>query len=209
MFLGRKRWIGAALLIAGLVAGRSWIKARFYVDHMERDERLTDIQVPRVVQALPLDGDEKVADIGAGSGLFSRALAGRLTGGTVYAVDINPYLLEHIEQTTREAGITNVQTVLATEDDPKLPQPVDVVFLFDTLHYVDDPAQYLKVLHGNIVDGGRLVIVNFFRNWPPMSNEFDRKQLETWMGEAGFRLVAQHDFLPDRYYLIFARQAGE
>ncbi len=205
MLAGRKRWLGAALMITCLMAGRSWIKAHFYVDHMERDERLADIQVSRVVKALQLEGSETVADIGAGSGLFTRALAGKLTLGTVYAVDINPYLLAHVDETTHAAGITNVETILATEDNPALPRRVDVVFICDTLHYVDDPARYLEVLHGCIADGGRLVLINFFRNWPPLSNEFDREQLDTWATEAGFRLVEQHDFLPDRYFLIFAR----
>ena len=202
--------LGTAVLIAavavGLLAGRwTWIKAQFYIDHMETEDRLERIQVERVVQALELAPGSVVADIGAGSGLFTRAMAKEVAPGVVYSVDINPNLLTHIEKTAQQAGLANIETVLASEDDPRLPEALDVVFICDTLHYIDAPEQYLRELHAHIRPGGRVAIIDFFRNWPPMSNQFSPDQLESWMKLAGFALVQKHDFIEDQYLLIFER----
>jgi arsenite methyltransferase len=183
-----------------------WVKARFYIDHMEREERLNVIQVKRVVDTLNLTPGSTIADIGSGSGLFTRPLANRANPGVVYAVDINTDLLEHVVDTSKQAGITNIRTVQASEDDPNLPRSVDLVFICDTLHYIYFPDRYVTKLRSYVNEGGRVAIINFFRNWPPMSNKFERKQLESWMRQAGFDLVAAHDFLEDRYFLIFGHR---
>lgn len=195
----------AAVAIALLAGGWTWIKARFYIDHMERPERLERVQVEHVVQTLQLAPGSAVADIGAGSGLFTRAMAKEAAPGVVHAVDINPNLLTHIEKSAQEAGLTNIETILAAEDDPRLPEMLDVVFICDTLHYIEDPERYLRELHAHVRPGGRVAIIDFFRNWPPMSNQFSPDQLERWMKEAGFALVETHDFIEDQYFLIFER----
>ena len=202
--------LGAALLAIGvaialLAGGWTWIKARFYIDHMERQDRRERMQAERVVRKLELVPGWVVADIGAGSGLFTRAIAKEVAPGVVYAVDINPNLLTHIEKTAEDAGLANIRTVLATEDDPRLPATLDLVFICDTLHYIEEPEQYLRELHAHVRPGGRVAIIDFFRNWPPMSNRFDADGLESWMKLAGFALVEKHDFLADHYFLIFER----
>jgi ubiquinone/menaquinone biosynthesis C-methylase UbiE len=202
--------LGTALLIAVvaialLAGGWTWIKARFYIDHMERPERLERVQVNRVVKTLQLAPGSAVADIGAGSGLFTRAMAKEIAPGVVHAIDINPNLLAHIEKSARESGLTNIETILAAEDDPRLPEMLDLVFICDTLHYIEDPERYLRELHAHVRPGGRVAIIDFFRNWPPMSNQFSPGQLESWMKGAGFALVERHEFIEDQYFLIFKR----
>ena len=195
----------AVVAIALLAGGWTWIKARFYIDHMERPERLERIHVDRVVRTLQLAPGSAVADIGAGSGLFTRAMAKQVAPGVVHAVDINPNLLTHIERSAQEAGLTNIQTILAAEDDPRLPEILDLVFICDTLHYIENPEQYLRELHAHVRPGGRVAIIDFFRNWPPMSNQFSPDQLESWMNGAAFALVERHDFIEDQYFVIFER----
>ena len=102
--------LGTALRIVGiaialLAGGLSWIKARFYIDHMENPGRLERMQVERVVETLKLVPGSAVADIGAGSGLFTRTMAKVVAPGVVYAVDINPNLLTHIEKSAKQAGL--------------------------------------------------------------------------------------------------------
>jgi ubiquinone/menaquinone biosynthesis C-methylase UbiE len=201
--------LATALLLAAAIAllagGWTWIKAQFYIDHMERPERLERVQVDRVMQALELAPGSMVADIGAGSGLFTRAMAKKVAPGIVYAVDINPNLLTHIEKSALEVGLANIETVLASEDDPHLPEALDLVFICDTLHYIPEPARYLSELYAHIRPGGRVAIIDFFRNWPPMSNQFSPDQLESWMKSAGFARVGKHDFIEDQYLLVFQR----
>jgi ubiquinone/menaquinone biosynthesis C-methylase UbiE len=196
----------AAVLVAALLAGcLSWIKARFYIDHMESEGRLERLQVDRVVETLRLATGSVVADIGAGSGLFTRAMATEVAPGVVYAVDINENLLEHIERTANEAGLTNVKTVLSSERDSRLPEPIDLAFICDVLHLMDDPELYLKGLHAHVRPGGRVAIISFIRNWPPMVKQFTAEELENWMKRAGFALVERHDFIVDQYLVIYQR----
>ena len=202
--------LAAALLITGvavalLAGGLPWIKARFYIVHMERQDRLERMQVERVVQTLQLVPGSVIADIGAGSGLFTRTLAKAVAPGVVYAVDINPNLLAHIEKSAKEAGLANIKTVLATEGDPRLPEPLDLVFICDVLHLMDDPELYLKGLDSHVRPKGRVAIISFVRNWPPLANQFSAEQLERWMEQAGFSPVERHDFIPDQYLMIFER----
>ncbi len=202
--------IGTALLIVGvaialLAGGLSWIKARFYIDHMENPGRLERMQVERVVETLKLVPGSAIADIGAGSGLFTRTLAKAVAPGVVYAVDINPNLLAHIEKSAKEAGLANVKTVLATEGDPRLPEALDVVFICDTLHLIEGPERYLGELHGHVRPGGRVAIISFIQNWPPVGSQFSADQLERWMKQAGFALAERHDFITDQYLMIFER----
>jgi cyclopropane fatty-acyl-phospholipid synthase-like methyltransferase len=195
----------AAVAIALLAGGLSWFKALFYIDHMETEDRVERMQVDRVVETLQLAPGSVVADIGAGSGLFTRSLARELASGVVYAVDINPNLLTHIEKDAKQAGLANVKTVLAGERDPRLPEPVDLIFICDVLHLLDEPEQYLRGLHAHLRPGGRVAIISFVRNWPPMSNQFSADELERWMKQAGFAPVERHDFIPDQYLAIFVR----
>jgi ubiquinone/menaquinone biosynthesis C-methylase UbiE len=201
---------GAALLIAGvtialLAGGLSWIKAWFYIDHMESEDRLERMQVERVVKTLQLVPGSVVADIGAGSGLFTRTMAKEVAPGVVYAVDINPNLLAHIEKSAKQAGLANIKTVLASEGESRLPEPLDVAFICDVLHLMDDPELYLRGLQPKILPGGRVAIISFVRNWPPLANQFSAEELERWMEQAGFTPVEKHDFIPDQYLMIFQR----
>ena len=191
--------------IALLAGGLPWIKARSYVVLMERQGRLERMQVERVVQTLQLAPGSVIADIGAGSGLFTRTLAKAVAPGVVYAVDINPNLLAHIEKSAKEAGLANIKTVLATEGDLRLPEALDVVFICDVLHLIEGPERYLRQLRGYLRPGGRVAIISFIQNFPPAGLQFSADQLERWMKQAGFALAERHDFITDQYLMIFER----
>ena len=163
------------------------------------------MQVPRVVEALELKPGLRVADIGSGSGLFTRPIATRVAPGIVYAVDIDAALLKIVEQGAKEAGIGNIRTVLATADSPKLPEPVDLLFICDTLHHIGNQGAYLKALRTFVAPGGRVAIIDFRDKWPeghePM--RYSLAQFETWMKEAGFSRIASHDWLENSYFMIY------
>ncbi len=201
---------GMAVLVAALfalvpVSGcTDWIKAVFYIDHMETENRTSRMHVERIVDALSLEPGEIAADIGAGSGLFTRKMAERVRpGGTVYAVDINRKLLAHIEKTS---GDLPIRTVLAGEDDPKLPAKVDLIFLCDTLHYIDKPAYYVGRMASHLGPGGRIAVIDFIRNWPPMSNRFTVDELKAWMKSAGLEVAREFDFVEDEFFIVFVKK---
>ncbi len=200
-------------LIAGIVIvlsfftwlNREWIIGKVYLYTLESTDRVENLQVDRVIQALRLQTGQKVADVGAGTGIFSFPLA-EATGdsGKVYAVDVNPELLSHIEETARAEGVENIQTVLAAENDPLIPEAVDLIFLCDTLHHIDNQAEYVKTLRRYLRAGGRVAVIDFGEDSPHLlpSMKYSLVELKKWMQAAGYELVEEHDFLQDNFFVI-------
>lgn len=158
-----------------------------------------------VVTALELRKDEAVADIGAGSGYFSRRLAHH--AGKVYAVDINAKLLEMVKA---GAG-ANVETVLAAADDPKLASgSVDTIFFCDVLHHISERGAYYAKLGKALRPGGRIVMIDFHKKdlpvGPPVSMKLSEEEVVAEMQAAGFALARKHEILPYQYFLEFRRR---
>jgi hypothetical protein len=105
-------------------------------------------------------------------------------------------------------GLPNLHPVLGEPSDPKLPEPVDVVLLVDTYHHIEDRPAYFSRLGGNLRAGGRVAIVDFRMGasiGPPDEYKIKPEQVIAEMQQAGYRLVASPDFLPEQYFLIFTR----
>ncbi|MGJ5816816.1 class I SAM-dependent methyltransferase [Paludibaculum fermentans] len=155
-----------------------------------------------VVMALELKASDTVADIGAGTGYFSRRFANH--AGKVYAVDIDRDLLA----LAAKGAPANMSTILAQPDDPKLPAAgIDTIFLCDVLHHISDRPAYYGKLRGALKPGGRIVIVDFYKKelpvGPPPAMKLSDDEVKKEFAAAGFRLVKSHDFLPHQYFLVF------
>jgi ubiquinone/menaquinone biosynthesis C-methylase UbiE len=165
----------------------------------------------QVVSALLLTPGQKVADIGAGSGYFSRRFAREVGGeGTVWAVDIEPGMLRYIQKTARQEGLRNVVTILAAADDPMLPPgQSDLIFICNTLHHIQDRVRYLGLLRQLMSPTGRLVVVDYFKEelpvGPPSALKLSREAVIAEASAAGFNLKTEHLFLPYQYFLVFGK----
>ncbi|HUG44125.1 MAG TPA: methyltransferase domain-containing protein [Acidobacteriota bacterium] len=182
-----------------------------YIQILESAERVKRLQVDRVIEELQLREGQVVADLGAGSGLFTRPMAERVGAeGVVYAIDIDSDLLAHIEKTAAAKNLPNIRTVLAGEFDPKIPEAVDLIFISDTLHHIRDPAEYLKNLPRYLRRDGEVALIDFKRNWPSGhdSMQYTESELQEWMKAAGFELSTAHTFLEDHFYVIYRRANG-
>jgi cyclopropane fatty-acyl-phospholipid synthase-like methyltransferase len=164
-------------------------------------------QLPgRVIDELHVAADASVADIGAGTGYFSVRLAKAVPRGTVYAVDIEPSMLEHIRKRVEAERLANVVAVQAGTSGPNLPKPVDLVLVVDTYHHIANRPQYFRDLQKALVAGGRVAIIDFRKDspeGPPPAFRFEADQIVDEMKQAGFRLDARHDFLPRQHFLVF------
>ncbi len=154
-----------------------------------------------VMEALQLKPAEVIADIGAGSGYFTRRFARH--AAKVFAVDIDAALLE---KTKGE----KIVPVLATHDDPKLPAAsVDTIFICDVLHHIEKREAYYAKLAAALKPGGRIVIVDFHKRdlpvGPPVSMKLSEEEVRAELAAAGFRQTARHTFLPHQYFLEFRR----
>ena len=176
-----------------------------YAKFLEGAERVARMQVPRVVETLGVTPGMKVADIGSGSGLFTRPIAKASAPGAVYAVDIDQALLNIVARSAKEAGLSNVRTVLGAAGDPNLPEPVDLIFVCDALHHISNQGTYLKTLRKYLAAGGRVAIIDFRDKWPEghESMQYSITQFETWMRDAGYTRIATHDWLENSYFVIY------
>ncbi|MCE9561565.1 MAG: methyltransferase domain-containing protein [Planctomycetes bacterium] len=155
-----------------------------------------------------------VADVGAGTGLFTRLFAKEVgAGGQVYAVDIAAKFLEHIQKTSREAGLRNVTPVLCNPDSVDLPaDSVDLAFVCDTYHHFEFPERTLLSLHRAIKPGGKLVVVDFARipgkssDWVLNHVRAGQEVVEKEIIAAGFdRSEEVKDLLKENYLVVFTK----
>jgi len=172
---------------------------------------------PQIMGALHLEPGMMVAEVGAGTGYFTRQIAGLVAPeGKVLAVDIIPEFLEELATRAEAAGIDNIEVILGDLTDPKLPQDsVDLIFLGDSYHHFGEPIPMLQHMRAALKPGGRMAIVDWERAANP---SFERAGLD-WESHIrlgsqgvidevtshGFRLVEQPDFLEWQFYLIFER----
>jgi FkbM family methyltransferase len=163
----------------------------------------------QVIDALALAPDATVADIGAGTGYFTVRLAQAVPAGHVYAVDLGPDMVRHVEQRARRMKLANVTAVLAAADDAKLPARVDRVLMVNTYHHIDDRPAYFRRLARSLNPGGEVAIVDYTREspmGPPVTARLPAAEVKAEMHGAGYVLAAEHSFLPHQYFLVFRRR---
>ncbi|MGL4554771.1 MAG: DUF1553 domain-containing protein, partial [Gemmataceae bacterium] len=188
---------------------------RKYLASFEGESREIFARREAILDAVGLKAGARVADVGAGTGLFTRAFAAKVgPDGRVYAVDIAKKFLDHIAKTAKDAKLTNVETVLCTDRSTGLnPATIDVAFLCDVYHHFEFPQRTLASLHAALKPGGKLIVIDFHRI-PGKSRDFIlghvragqevfRREIE----EAGFKLLGEETALglKENYFLRFER----
>jgi len=203
--------VGALGLCPAAQAQLGARSAAEWVRMLDARARVSKLRVDDVVAALALRPGAKVADIGAGSGVFTLPLASAVTSsGRVYAVDIEQGLVDLIAGKARAAEVSQVQGVLGKFTDPALPaRDLDLAFIYDVLHHIEDRATYLRNLAGYLQPGGRVAVIDFFPERGPHRNEpalqITKEQTRRLMAEAGLRLVAEHRLYDDKWFVIYGK----
>jgi ubiquinone/menaquinone biosynthesis C-methylase UbiE len=162
-----------------------------------------------IVAALGIRTGYTVADIGAGTGYFSKRLAAAVgETGTVLSVDTEPNLVAHLRERAEHEKTPNVVPILASSDNPRLPaRSCDVMLFVDTIHHVDDRIAYLRLLRRFLRSGGRIAVVDWEKKetpvGPPLDHRLAREQVVDEFTQAGYRLAAAPDVTPYQYVLLF------
>jgi len=181
-----------------------------YIGALEDPKRDAYQKPHEVIHALEIKPGEIIADIGAGSGYFTFHLARHVGDkGRVYAIDVSPDMIRHINRRIRESRTQNVISILADPDDPLLPdRSVDRFFICNVWHHVDDQTKYLSLMKKMLKPGGRIIMIDFHKKelpiGPPMQTKIARQDLIQQMEANGFKLSKEHTFLPYQYFLVFA-----
>lgn len=221
----------AVLSTVGASQGVAWQlgsrPAERWIEVLSRPDRIQRLKIDDVIARLRLQPGDVLADLGAGTGAFSLPFARAVApGGTVYAVEVDQALVDHIEEKARSEGVSNVQTVLGEFTDPKLPaQDIDLAFFHDVLHHVKDRAGYLQNLARYIKPDGKIAVIERGHHGPAAGGDhgpgdggehqpgerpgsrpgghqmgselhMTQEQVTAWMSDAGFR-PAEEYFLFD------------
>lgn len=207
-------YVAAACLLLGFapvseaqLAGRT---AEEWINTLETPARLNSLKIAETLAKLGVKPGQTVADIGAGTGIFSLRFALVVKpGGFVYAEDIDQALLDHISEAATETGVSNLQTVLGEYDDPALPESVDLALINDVLHHIEHRAEYLKNLAGYLKPGGRVAVIEFKPGQGGHVNDttlqVSQEQATAWMAAAGLKPLEEIKLFDDKWFVIFGK----
>jgi ubiquinone/menaquinone biosynthesis C-methylase UbiE len=181
-------------------------------DWLEREGREAEQRPAEIIRKMGLKDGAVVADLGCGTGYFARRMARAVAPrGTVYAVDIQPEMLQKARELASADGVTNVVTLLGKDDDPGLPEgSLDWILLVDVYHELQKPKPMLARMKAALKPKtGRIALIEY--RLEDDSAAHIRKEhrmsvaqiLEEWE-PAGFELRGRHEFLPTQHFLIFA-----
>ncbi len=186
--------------------------AEKWAKRFEKPQRDEWQKPDEVIRALNLNESSIVADIGSATGYFPVRFAEALPEGRVYGVDTEKSMVDFLNSRARRDGLSNLSSLLGKPDDPEIPEPVDVVFICNTYHHINNRKQYFSKMKSIFRPGGRLVVVDFkkgeFPVGPPDEMKLLVQTVVSELSDAGYRLVKKSDILPYQYFLIFQPEDG-
>lgn len=191
------------------------LKVEEWTQKFETESREIFHQREKIVSNVGLKPGMAMADIGAGTGLFTLPFAQAVGDtGKVYAVEIAKNFLEHIKARASKASATNVQTILCTERSVELPEAsIDLAFICDVYHHFEFPQATLATLHKALKPGGQIVLIDFKRI-PGESSDFvmghvraGQDVFESEVTAAGFEKIGEvTDVLKENYFVRFKKK---
>ncbi len=188
---------------------------REYLGKFETESREIFAQRSEIIAACKVKPGMSVADVGAGTGLFTRLFAREVGAqGKVYAVDIAPRFVDHIEKSSRELGQRNVIGIVCTETSAKLPpNSVDRVFICDTYHHFEVPLRTMTSIHEALRPGGQVILIDFHRvegksrDWVLNHVRAGQEVVTQEVVSCGFKVVGEEKLLKENYLLRFEKDA--
>jgi ubiquinone/menaquinone biosynthesis C-methylase UbiE len=205
--------LATAILLAACVSPQaphahqhSFVDAEKWARVFDDPERDAWQKPHEVIQALGLRPDAAVADIGAGTGYFAVRLAHLVPKGKVYAVDVEPGMVDYLEKRAQREQLPNLLALEGEPGDPRLPARVDLVLLVDTVHHIEERERYFEKLKGALKPGGRVAIIDFrieAKQGPPRHSRIAPERVKSELAAAGYALAQEHGFLPQQYFLVF------
>nr|WP_241212819.1 methyltransferase domain-containing protein [Cyanobacterium aponinum] len=177
---------------------------------LERPSREAEEQPSKVIEALNLSPDDTIADIGAGSGYFSFRLAQKVPEGLVYAVDVQPEMIDIIDFLAEESPNLPVLPVLGSETSPNLPpESINFALMVDTYHEFNHPREMMENIVKALKPQGKVVLVEYRKENPLIMikgvHKMSEKQVKKEMEAVGLKWLKTDEFLPQQHYLVFEK----
>ena len=182
---------------------------------LERPEREKEEQPAKLMEALDIKAGSVVADVGAGTGYFTFRLAEKVgPKGKVLAVEIQKEMLELITRKMRKLKSENIEMILGTETDPKLPEgKVDLILMVDVYHEFSHPFEMTQAMVKALKPGGRLVFVEYRLEDDKVPiklvHKMSQKQVLKEMAPHPLKYVKTIDKLPWQHIIIFEKKEAK
>lgn len=181
---------------------------------LERMGRSLEERPQLAIQALELEPDDVVADIGAGTGYFTFRMSPLVPEGKVLAVDVQPEMLEIIRDRISEKAVTNVEPVQGAIDDPHLPEnSVDLALMVDAYHEFEYPYEMMTNLVKALKPGGRVVLAEYKGENPFIQikrlHKMTEQQVRREMEIVDLHWLKTYDELPQQHLLFFQKANGD
>ncbi|MEM6425038.1 MAG: class I SAM-dependent methyltransferase [Cyanobacteria bacterium P01_D01_bin.128] len=178
---------------------------------LERPSRSMQERPEAAIAALELPSDATVADIGAGTGYISFRLAAEVPDGKVLAVDVQPQMIDLLEQSKAEGRINNVETVLGAADDPRLPpDSVDLALMVDAYHEFEFPREMMSGIVNALTPQGRVVLAEYRAENPLILikglHKMSQTQVKREMQAVGLSWVKTDERLPQQHLMFFEKR---
>jgi ubiquinone/menaquinone biosynthesis C-methylase UbiE len=183
-------------------------------DWLDREERGREEQPEKALATFDLKPGMSVGDVGAGTGFYSLRIAQRIApGGVVYANDIQQGMLDRLRANAEAQHIANIETVLGTESDPRLPaDKLDLVILVDVYHEFSRPQRMLRGIRESLKPGGRLVLLEYRKEDPTVPIRPEHKmsvaEVKAEVTPEGYQFEKVVDTLPWQH-IIYFRKSGQ
>jgi FkbM family methyltransferase len=180
-------------------------------DWLERPEREAEEAPEKALDALRIQPGMTVADVGAGTGYMSLRMARRVgPTGKIYANDLQPEMLTKLRANAEQEKIINVETVLGTVSDPKLPAgQIDLILLVDVYHEFSQPQAMLAKMRESLKPDGRLVLLEYRKEDPKVPIRLEHKmtvtEVKTEVEAEGYKLDQVIEKLPRQHIIIFRK----
>lgn len=217
-------WLLVGLLFAGAVAAPAFqsehpltgrriapVMGVGGADWLERSEREMEEHPDAALDAIGIKPGMVVADVGAGTGYMTLRMARRVgPSGKVYANDVQPEMLRRLRQNAAKEKLGNIETVLGTEADPKLPPgKLDLILLVDVYHEFSQPQKMLQRMREALKPDGRLVLLEYRKEDPSIpirpEHKMSVQEVKTEVEAEGFRMDQVLETLPRQHILILKK----
>ena len=182
-------------------AGAAWL---------ERNNRPQEENTTLAIEKMSLSPQSVVADIGAGTGYYTFAIARKVPQGKVYAVEIQDEMINYLEQKKTSTAINNVEIVKGTQQSPNLPEnSVDLVIMVDVYHELEYPREMLQAIKKSLKENGAILLLEYKAEDPSIAikplHKMSVKQVSKEMAANGFKLAYDGEFLPIQHFLLFKK----
>jgi ubiquinone/menaquinone biosynthesis C-methylase UbiE len=186
----------------------SFIMGAEGAEWLERNNRQQEENTNLAIEKMQLTPQSVVADIGAGTGYYTFAIATKIPQGKIFAVEIQDEMIKYLNDKKISKGFKNVEVIKGTDQSPNLPEKsVDFTIMVDVYHELAFPHEMLQAIKKSLKTDGKILLLEFKAEDPSIAikphHKMTVKQANKEMASNGFKLVYDGEFLPIQHFLLY------